>query len=1321
MIREPSWTKCAAIPAPGSARSPQRAAGPVRPADTRLAAERQTYLLCPCSRLQLKSAFESSSLDESLECADLSALSIGGLVPRSASDGLNVHAPNGRRVARRKAVTSHRTPEAERPSHEPEGRPALRDAASADRRMRWSCVRFSVRDQLRGTGVLVLLLLALQLLSAASVQAAAQTVVQVVGIQGTNWWIAPNGATAWVMASTRMPQPVRVGDRIRTGRHTRLFLQTTELGVVQIPPLSTIEITAPPDATRSVWFRLADGLLYLFHRGSPSDVEVHTRGASAAIRGTEFVAEARDDGGLIIRVIDGAVELSNAQGTTLLEGGSEGVAAAGRAPARTAAIRADRTVQWCLYYPGVLDPDELSFSPAQKADLRAVLDAYRAGDLVGALANYPDQRTSQSPDEQVFHAALLLAVGEVEKCEPALQAVETGATGSSPAIALAGAVRRVIGAVRDDVVARPGAQRPALATEWLAESYALQAAGRLEAARAAARHATEKSPQFGFAWARLAELEFSFGRIDDAGAATQRALELSPRHAAAVALRGFEQAARHQTGAAEESFEHAIALDPALANGWLGRGLIRIRHGNTSGGLADLEVAAAVEPQRALLRSYLGKAFAAAGNPARARKELALARSMDPNDPTAWLYSALLHQDQQEINEAIRDVEKSKALNQNRQVYRSRHLLDQDQAVRGANLSALYRDALMPDVSRREAIDAVNTDYANYSAHLFLANSYNDLRDPGQLELRYETPWFNELLLANLLAPANAGTLSQTISSHEYSRLFERNRFSGVSFSEYRTGGDWRESAALQGFQNGFAFAVEADYRNLNGQRLNNDLEELTLSLKLKQDLGPRDSLYFQALGYGAEGGDLGRVYDPRDAAASRPFYRFEETQEPLLLLGHHHEWSPGQHTLILAGRLQDRLWVADSAQPILMVSKDPTNNVTATLLTGIHQRYRSDLAIYSLELQHIAQLDPLTLIAGARGQLGEFDTASRQWDLLDNGPALPDPIVQRARPDLRRLTAYGYGQWQVIDPLSLFAGVTYDALEYPANHRFAPVRADEDTRAQWSPKAGFNLKLTPASTLRGAYTRALSGASLDQSYRLEPSQVAGFNQSWRGLIPESVAGANAGARLENAALEWDYRLPTATYFSIRGDLNRSDLQRKVGVLDLHFFAAPSTTPEHLDFQEATLTVTLNQLIGRIGTVGAQYRLSNARLEDVYPQIPVGVPHSIPPYELKPRQHLESTLHQIQFYAACNHPSGLFAQADALWSSQANQGYNPARPGDDFWQFNLHAGYRLPARRAELRFSLLNLADQDYRLNPLNLTADLPRERTFVTSLVLRF
>ena len=116
-----------------------------------------------------------------------------------------------------------------------------------------------------------------------------------------------------------------------------------------------------------------------------------------------------------------------------------------------------------------------------------------------------------------------------------------------------------------------------------------------------------------------------------------------------------------------------------------------------------------MEPNRAFLRSYLGKAWSM-DQPARyswdtklAARELGLAKKLDPNDPTAWLYSALLNDQRNCINEAIKDLEESKELNGNRAVFRSKFLLDQDQAVRSANLALIYEDAGLSDVAVREA------------------------------------------------------------------------------------------------------------------------------------------------------------------------------------------------------------------------------------------------------------------------------------------------------------------------------------------------------------------------------------------------------------------------------------------------------------------------------------------------------------------------------------------------------------------------------------------------------------------------------------------
>ena len=728
-----------------------------------------------------------------------------------------------------------------------------------------------------------------------------------------------------------------------------------------------------------------------------------------------------------------------------------------------------------------------------------------------------------------------------------------------------------------------------------------------------------------------------------------------------------------------------------------------------------------MEPQRALLRSYLAKAFAEAGDSARATQEFLLAKSMDKTDPTAWLYEAVFDQQQGRINDGIRNLQTSKQLNQQRSIYRSRHLLDEDRAVRGANLSSLYRDAGFLDLSRREAVDAVNSDYGNYSAHLFLANSYNELRDPGQVDLRYETPWFNEYLLANLLAPVGAGTLSQTVSAQEFSRLFERNGLGLSSLTEYSSNGDWIQSAAQYGLLDNVAYSAEVDYRSNAGQRPNNDLEQRTISFRVKQQLTPSDSVYFQSILYDAKGGDLGRVYDPSNLALFHSQYRFTEKQEPLLFAGYHHEWGPGQHTLLSAARLHDEVQASDPAQPVLLISKDLSGAVTGTVLTSVNQTYRSEEEGYSVELQHIAQINTWTLIGGARSQWGGFETQNRQENLADQAPALPVALEQSVDPQFHRWAAYGYAQWQAMTRFWLFGGISYDHLGYPGNHRFAPVWGGEEVRDQWSPKAGFQWKLADTSTIRGAYTRSLTGVSLDQSLRLEPSQVAGFNQAWRGLIPESVVGAQAAARLETTSIEWEHRFQSETYLAIRGDIGRSRSERRVGVFDLSFLAEPSLTTETLNFKEMSLTLTANQLVGRNMALGLHYRFSRAELKDTYPEISESVPHFFPPYSLKPRQELRGMLHQLQLYAAINHESGCFGRLEALLASQHSHGYAPALASDTFWQVNLLTGYRFANRRVEVSVGILNLADQDFRLNPLNLTAELPRGRTIVTRMRLNF
>lgn len=1109
------------------------------------------------------------------------------------------------------------------------------------------------------------------------------------------------GSAAWMSGATN--QTLQVGDRLRTGLRSRATVRLSNLSVLRVNELTTLQIQAPSAPGKQAGLDLKSGAAYFLSRDRPTETEFRTPLASGAIRGTEFHLAVAENGRSAVTLIDGDITLSNEHGAVDLASGEEATGEPGKAPTKTAALYTMNTIQWCLYYPAVLDVDEIGLNTTERETLADSIAAYRSGDLLQALALFPGDRAPASNPGRVYYAALLLSVGQVGEAEN-----QIGTDESRPAKA----VRRLIATVKQQPA---GAADFQTASEWLTESYVLQADGFLEDARNSTLDATEKSPSFGFAWARLAELEFSFGRVPEALAALEKALHLSPRNAQAVALKGFLLAAQNKIPAAREQFENAIALDGALGNAWLGRGLVRIRSGDASGGREDLQVAATLEPQRALLRSYLGKAFANANDAERALKELALARKLDPNDPTAWLYSALLKQQENEVNDAVRDLEKSKELNDNRRLYRSRLLLDQDRAVRSANLAQVYRDGGMDDWSVREAGRGLSADYANYSAHLFLAESYDALRDPKQINLRYETPWFSELLVSQLLAPVGAGNLSQYVSQQEYSKLFTHDGLGLSSSTEYQSSGDWFERASQFGTFGNTSYALDFEYRSQNGQRVNNDLEQKTFYAKLKHQFTPQDSIFFGVLAYETEFGDVAQYYNQDGTLAGvrapSPTFRAEEDQSPNLFLGYHHEWSPGSHTLFLAGRLDDTLAYNDTNAAIpffLYTSFSIPRRLFSVGSQPFAIQYQRKFEAYTTELQQILQMSQHTFIVGARYQIGLADTLSQ----VNSRFNLSSPVsLNDFDNELNRLSFYAYDRWQLLDSLYFTAGVTYDRLHYPLNIDTSPTTDMEGEIDQVSPKVGIIWSPFQDTHLRGVYTRSLGGVFYDTSVRLEPTEVAGFNQAFRSIIPESAVGLVPGTRFETWGLALDQAFKkSGTYLTIQADILDSDAMRTVGVVTniIQFLpGGPFSTRQSLDFQERTLSVTLNQLVGQQWSIGARYQISDADLDGRFIDIPANVIGLA-----SANQNEEATLHQVNLFGIFTHRCGFFARGDAIWTQQSNRGYTPDIPGDDFWQFNLYAGYRFPHRKAEIRLGLLNIGDQDYRLNPLNLYNELPRERT---------
>jgi len=1169
-------------------------------------------------------------------------------------------------------------------------------------------------------------------------------------------------------------------DALRTLELGRATVRLTDWKHVFLRDRSRLEIVPRSSSTSDPMLRLTDGELYLSRGGGEVSLPVEVAGTRGTPKGTEFLVSVVN-GTATFTMFDGEVELANAATPepVRVRAGEQGIAEPGQPIRVRPILEGKNIVQWWLYYPAVLDPDELYFAPAEQTQLAASLAAYRSGHLVRALQTYPGYPTPAAPPsdaQRTYLAALLLSVGAVDKASMHLSTL------ADTNIATAQALRLMIDVVQDTVRTRSTAshisqkitdavERVPTRSEWIALSYANQSTNNLSAALAVARKATAllnaggallpspsvppgqsgsftplstlNSPSSqissnGFAWSRVAELEFSFGHTRAAREAVERSLSLSPSNAQAHCVHGFLLAASHRFDDALAAFDHAIELDPFLANAWLGRGLIKRRLGllapvrtrssashsshdftdavervPTDSWLSDLQTAAIVEPRRSLIRAYAGKAFSDAGRPDLALKELDYAAQLDPNDPTPTLYKALELYQQNRPNEAARELEHRIELNDNRAVYRSRLLLDQDHATRSASLAKIYQDAGLEDVALREAARAVSYDYTSHSAHQFLAESYNALRDPTRFNLRYETVWFNELLLANLLSPVGAGLLSQNISQQEYASLFEHNRLGLTTSTEYRSDGQLREIASHYGLVDRLSYTLDLDYQHNNGTRPNNDLDRIEWYSQFKYQLTDRDSVFLLTKYQDYESGDNFQHYDPNKASTK---LRLEEFQTPLVAMAIHREWFPGIHTTLLGARLANEQTL-DASQTVrnLITNVDP---FAIFPLTFDELSYRSQFEIYQAELNQVFETENHTWVAGGRFQWGNFSTT----DLLEQpaGGLYPPlnaiyPPVGTASVDeeFQRVSAYGYYTWTAFPRFRLTAGLAYDRVQYPANFRFSPISPGSSEKEKLSPKVALHWDMSSALTLRGIYSQFLGGVSLEESFRLEPTQLAGFSQAFRSVISETEAGSVAAPEYELGGLALDVKLGSGTFLGIEGHQLRSRVEQDIGLFYQNGFQAAYRTSarENLDYEERSVGISLHQLISDRWSAGASYRYSRSELDWFYPTLPASPEN--------PSRIEGADFHRVHLQLLYNHQCGFFGRVESDWFIQDNSGYpNMVHPdlrsSESAFQANLFVGYRFWRRRGEVTLGCLNFTGQDYRLNSLTPFAELPHERVFL-------
>jgi len=268
-----------------------------------------------------------------------------------------------------------------------------------------------------------------------------------------------------------------------------------------------------------------------------------------------------------------------------------------------------------------------------------------------------------------------------------------------------------------------------------------------------------------------ARLLFGMGRLREAFRVIDRAAMLVRDDPFVLTTRGFLLLAHRDDYAAQTHFEWALERDSTQGLPYVGLGLIHFQRREMEAGVQAMLAATLLDPRISLYQSYYGKALWEAGRREEAIQALQVAKELDPKDPTPHLYAGIFQTDLNNPGPAIRELYEAIARNDNRAVYRSRFLLDRDLATTNVSLSRVFDRFGQAERARSLAVNSLETDPGNHSAHLFFGSA---LLAEG---LGSTTAAGSEIFQAFLLEPVNQNAVA---SFNDYTSLFERPRVEGT-------------------------------------------------------------------------------------------------------------------------------------------------------------------------------------------------------------------------------------------------------------------------------------------------------------------------------------------------------------------------------------------------------------------------------------------------------------------------------------------------------------------------------------------------------------
>lgn len=1076
-------------------------------------------------------------------------------------------------------------------------------------------------------------------------------------------------------------EPARVGikinpgDQIRTGHNSRALVQSTDQSFTRMGELTTIRFRDKDAQSGKSSNKLIEGILYFFSRHSNPDRTFSTDLITAAVKGTEFVLSTDSNGMGSFSLIDGEAQISSKNSETgLFSGQQVKINSSGSLSVVSKSNLWDQ-VEWCLYYPTVLVIEELGIISPVNSHFHKALEAYKIGDFRTAI-EFLDQPDSHNPGEGLFRATLCLATGQADRAIHWLKKDEGFYQDQSTGISL---LMQVI----TNSPLKAEIAPPTTATGLLGQSYYYQSQGKLKEALAAVHSAAQVlSKENGLIWFRQGELNFNLGRYQAARDCTQSALLLIPQSAAVHSLLGFLYAVSNQDDLAEAQFLHSISLDSGFPDARLGLALIQFRKGDFHGGTVNLETAVALSPRRASLRNYLTRFFLEQELWDLANTESEIAQSLYSDLANTHLIDAFVKASHRDRAGSLVSLRNSIRSNDLRSPLRSTPLLIEDEAIRKSNLARFFDESNLSVFAQREASRAIQIDPGGYSAHQFLSQSLHGLLDPTGSNLRYQTPWQSERLAYDIGSPAQAGLLPLPVSQNNYHQLLHYPENSTqIDFSAFLNRGF---NASVDYRSNGKKFSGSLGLLTQQFSNFGDDIEfyQTTVESGLKYDLSPGSTVT-----------TIGR-FNWRENR-STPFFntgipdqtKIDESF-PSLLLAWRKSWSPDSFSIIF-GQWSSHDQSSQSKGSALVT------NSTGSQIIGIldgNISSSNESQTFQLEWQHYQNFQYFGYLGGLRSQWGiwnsDFQISSSNYI----------PIFTSHDSDFNRLEAYIYGFLSPIETATFTLGINATRFEYPENVFTLPPSQGIYTKKKILPKVGYFWQPNENWMFRAAYTESMGGLALEDGYRMEPTQVAGFLQGYRALLAENLDGTHPALHFNIYGVGLSYSSDNLIFFDLEYVSRDSTSNRGLGHFRDNSGLIPSNWPTFTEFSESTISMTIAKIFFNNTTSSLNLNTSNAYVNATIPEITQTAfrEGDLVQVSLKFNQQFDNG---IQLFV---NSSFSYQEILSLSSQKPSVSSSLQTTNSQIWNIDLGTTWKSKKGSLLLELGLLNLLDESDSIDSIN-------------------